>query len=191
MVSFDTVDLDSSEEVECLVRYTFAASPARLAHVLTVASHVRETAERLDATGSVCIDVDYAYRAALLHDIGYAPELQETGFHPIDGARYLERRGYPTIAADIICHSNSPELARLRGLPPISVSTSLVAELITYWDVQVAQGGIVMTYADRMSEIRARHSAQSDVCRAHEIAEERIQMLRQRIDELLGQDAAP
>ncbi|SCG11123.1 HD domain-containing protein [Streptomyces sp. MnatMP-M27] len=27
--------------------------------------------------------------AAVLHDIGYAPPLVNTGFHPLDGARYL------------------------------------------------------------------------------------------------------
>ena len=27
--------------------------------------------------------------AAWLHDVGYAPEVADTGFHPLDGARYL------------------------------------------------------------------------------------------------------
>lgn len=27
--------------------------------------------------------------AALLHDVGYAPRLVKTGFHPLDGARFL------------------------------------------------------------------------------------------------------
>ena len=27
--------------------------------------------------------------AAWLHDIGYAPAVDDTGFHPLDGARYL------------------------------------------------------------------------------------------------------
>jgi HD superfamily phosphodiesterase len=31
--------------------------------------------------------------AALLHDIGYDPELVETGFHPLDGARCWPLRG--------------------------------------------------------------------------------------------------
>jgi hypothetical protein len=31
--------------------------------------------------------------AAWLHDIGYAPELAVTGFHPLDGARFLRRAG--------------------------------------------------------------------------------------------------
>jgi HD superfamily phosphodiesterase len=27
--------------------------------------------------------------AAVLHAIGYSPDLAKTGFHPLDGARYL------------------------------------------------------------------------------------------------------
>jgi hypothetical protein len=34
-------------------------------------------------------DGDLLVSAALLHDIGYAPDLAMTGFHPLDGARYL------------------------------------------------------------------------------------------------------
>jgi putative nucleotidyltransferase with HDIG domain len=33
--------------------------------------------------------------AAWLHDLGYAPGLVSTGFHPVDGARFLEAQGYP------------------------------------------------------------------------------------------------
>jgi HD superfamily phosphodiesterase len=32
-------------------------------------------------------DADLLVLAALLHDIGYAPTLRRTGFHPIDGGR--------------------------------------------------------------------------------------------------------
>lgn len=34
--------------------------------------------------------------AAWLHDIGYAPGIQETGFHPLDGGLYLRRAGWMT-----------------------------------------------------------------------------------------------
>ena len=34
-------------------------------------------------------DADLLEAAAWLHDIGYAPSLVATGFHPLDGARYL------------------------------------------------------------------------------------------------------
>jgi hypothetical protein len=32
-------------------------------------------------------------RAAYLHDVGYAPDLVTTGFHLLDGARYLRSLG--------------------------------------------------------------------------------------------------
>src|SRR4051794_25788937 len=57
-------------------------------------SHVRRA--RLQAL-SLCaldgVDGDLLSAAAIAHDIGYGPELVETGFHPIDGARYLRRQG--------------------------------------------------------------------------------------------------
>ncbi|KGN29435.1 hypothetical protein N802_13675 [Knoellia sinensis KCTC 19936] len=33
--------------------------------------------------------------AAWLHDIGYAPALAVTGFHPVDGATFLANEGAP------------------------------------------------------------------------------------------------
>jgi predicted hydrolase (HD superfamily) len=41
-------------------------------------------------------DVEQLRAAAMLHDIGYTPSLATTGFHPLDGARYLRDH----IAAD-------------------------------------------------------------------------------------------
>lgn len=38
-------------------------------------------------------DRDLLVAAAWLHDIGYAPELRDTGFHPLDGARHLGSLG--------------------------------------------------------------------------------------------------
>jgi HD superfamily phosphodiesterase len=32
---------------------------------------------------------DLLEAAAWLHDIGYSPEIAVSGFHPLDGARYL------------------------------------------------------------------------------------------------------
>lgn len=43
-------------------------------------------------------DRDLLVAAAWLHDIGYAPELRDTGFHPLDGARHLEALGAPARA---------------------------------------------------------------------------------------------
>ena len=38
---------------------------------------------------------DVLVSAARLHDIGYAPDVMATGFHPLDGVRYLAGLGAP------------------------------------------------------------------------------------------------
>ncbi len=57
--------------------------PRRWAHVQGVAAQARSLAPVLGT------DADLLEAAAWLHDIGYAPGLVATGFHPLDGARYL------------------------------------------------------------------------------------------------------
>ena len=57
--------------------------PRRWAHVQGVAARARSLAPVLGA------DAGLLEAAAWLHDIGYAPDLTVTGFHPLDGARYL------------------------------------------------------------------------------------------------------
>src|ERR1700722_13503085 len=54
----------------------------RWAHVHGVAARARSLAPILGG------DADLLEAAAWLHDIGYSPELVDTGFHPLDGARY-------------------------------------------------------------------------------------------------------
>src|ERR1700722_19588765 len=68
--------------------------PRRWAHTQSVAAQARSLAPILGRdTGTVTA-------AAWLHDIGYAPDLHDTGFHPLDGARYLRRTG---LVSDVVC----------------------------------------------------------------------------------------
>ena len=57
--------------------------PRRWAHTQGVA------AQALALEPILGNDADLLVAAAWLHDIGYAPDLVDTGFHPLDGARYL------------------------------------------------------------------------------------------------------
>ena len=55
--------------------------------------------------------------AAWLHDIGYVPGLVDTGFHPLDGARFLRRSGVcEQVAALVAYHSCAEIEADVRGL---------------------------------------------------------------------------
>ena len=65
------------------------ALPRRWAHAQGVAGK----AERVAA--SLALSEDVLVSAAWLHDIGYAPAAVATGFHPLDGARYLAGLGRP------------------------------------------------------------------------------------------------
>ena len=183
---FQSVNFGSAPELVALLEQVFEADQRRLKHVLEVARRVKETATTLSEAGKAEIDVDLAYRSALLHDIGYAEGLIDTGFHPIDGARYLEKAGFPDIASFIVCHSNSPEQAVIKGLPEIDISENLIADLITYWDVQVMQGGECVPYAERLADIKERHGVDSAVWKAHQLASARIEAVMAKINSLLG-----
>ncbi|WP_344127666.1 HD domain-containing protein [Saccharopolyspora halophila] len=83
----------------------------RWAHVQGVAARAREVAE---AVGE---DAELLEAAAVLHDVGYAPDLAVSGFHPLDGARYLEQVGAPERLVHLVAHHSYAALeADLRGL---------------------------------------------------------------------------
>src|SRR5712691_3944912 len=67
--------------------------PVRWAHTRRVAAQARTLSPILGA------DADQLEAAAWLHDIGYSPELAVTGFHPLDGARFLRAEG----ADELVC----------------------------------------------------------------------------------------
>src|SRR5215467_3733977 len=87
------------------------ALPRRWRHVQSVAAEARRIAA---LAGD---DADLLISAAALHDVGYAPGLQVSGFHPLDGARYLAEFGAPArLCALVARHSCAIREAALRGL---------------------------------------------------------------------------
>jgi HD superfamily phosphodiesterase len=72
------------------------ALPRRWEHVQGVAGKAERVAASLALTREVLV------AAAWVHDIGYAPELLATGFHPLDGARYLAGLGVPERVVNLV-----------------------------------------------------------------------------------------
>jgi predicted hydrolase (HD superfamily) len=62
-------------------------------------------ASRLDDDGELL------EAAAWLHDNGYAPDLSESGFHPLDGARYLRGRGCSDRMCNLVAYHSSALVA--------------------------------------------------------------------------------
>ena len=92
-----------------------AVMPARWAHVQGVGrrAHAAATLFPVDV-GKLLIS------AALLHDIGYAPALDNSGFHPLDGARYLRSVGCSDRLVNLVAHIGVRRWKRSCGDCPTS-----------------------------------------------------------------------
>jgi putative nucleotidyltransferase with HDIG domain len=141
--------------------------PRRWAHVQGVAATARALAPVLGA------DADLVTAAAWLHDIGYSPALADSGFHPLDGARYLR---HTERADEILCrlvahHSGAITEAAERGL-----ATELAREFrparrdlsdaLVYCDMTTGPDGQPLPVDQRLADIRARYEPAHPVSRA-------------------------
>jgi len=141
--------------------------PRRWAHTQGVAAQARSLAPILGS------DTDLLTAAALLHDIGYAPDLIDTGFHPLDGARYLS----DTVeASDMLCrlvahHSCALIEADERGLAAqlsqeFEPARSDLTDALIYSDMTTGPVGQHMHVEQRLADIRARYGPGDPVSRA-------------------------
>ncbi|MGW7412951.1 HD domain-containing protein [Streptomyces sp. NPDC054863] len=143
------------------------ALPRRWAHSQGVAERAAGLAHVLGA------DAELLRAAAVLHDVGYAPSIAATGFHPLDGARHLR-----------VAHGADERLVRLvanhtfalweaeeRGLReeleaefPLLEQPFLIDALV-YCDVTTTPDGRPTTSVQRVAEIRGRYGDDSVVGR--------------------------
>ena len=86
--------------------------PRRWAHSLGVAKRARSLSPILGG------DAELLEAAAVLHDIGYSPAIATTGFHPLDGARFLRgQEGADERVVRLVAHHSCALLeAEERGL---------------------------------------------------------------------------
>lgn len=113
---------------------------------------------------------DVLCAAAMLHDIGYAPELAVTGFHPLDGARFVRQEGHEQVARLVAHHSGARHEARLRGIQDFEDEFPFLdCELdraLTYCDLTTGPDGARVSLQERVSEITSRYGSDHTVSRA-------------------------
>ncbi|PPK71067.1 HD domain-containing protein [Actinokineospora auranticolor] len=157
----------------------------RWRHTVAVAGRAAELAVTVSrAERSVLVS------AAWLHDIGYAPDLVETGFHPIDGARYLTRAGWPDRIAALVAHHSgarftAPFLGLGRQMATYPYEDSPVSDALTYADQTVDNRGTRVSLRDRFTEMLSRLGPDSANARAHHLREPDLLAAAHRVERRL------
>lgn len=139
--------------------------PQRWAHVVAVAGRSASLASRLDHDGELL------HAASWLHDVGYAPSLAGSGFHPLDGATFLRSVDAPARLVDLVAfHSSAASEAAYFGvadqLEEFSDERSLVRDLLWFADMTTGPDGQCMSFPERMDEVRERYGPDHYVVRA-------------------------
>lgn len=144
---------------------------------------LREHRERIRHTGGVveraklltaavsAREAPLLVAAAWLHDVGYAPALRRTGFHPLDGALALRSAGWPVKLCNLVGHhSGARFVASVRGLDgwlaEFPYREDPLSDAITVADQTAGPDGVPMTVDQRIDDMLSRHGPDSPNARA-------------------------
>ena len=138
----------------------------RWAHVQGVAAAAELMVADLDT-----IDAEAVVAAAWLHDVGYAPSLMRTGFHPVDGANLVRESGFSELIVSLVAfHSGAEFEAHERGQESLLAAFTRPREdlldRVTYCDLTIGPDGMPLCAKDWIAEVLHRYAADDPVHRA-------------------------
>ncbi len=124
-------------------------------------SHVQNVGAAAEALVVHGVDPVVAV-AAWLHDIGYSARVRVTGFHPLDGAKFLALRDAPSEVVSLVAYHTGAEYeAAQRGfaseLATIARPSQDNLDALTFVDLTVGPTGERVTVDQRISEILERY----------------------------------
>lgn len=156
----------------------------RWRHSASAASQAELLASRLSG-----FDAEMLTAAAWVHDVGYADAIRTTGFHPLDGARFLRDRGEHTLACLTAHHSNSDVEARHRGLTgelaEFKAPIGPALDALTFCDMTSGPEGARVSFDERLAEILERYEPEDVVGRSIVEAEEALRAAVERFAHLV------
>ncbi|MEU5975605.1 HD domain-containing protein [Streptomyces sp. NPDC047315] len=182
-----------------LTRWAYALSesllsaplPRRWAHSLGVAERARSLAPILGA------DAELLEASAVLHDIGYAPSIATTGFHPLDGARFLRHSEYADerVVSLVAHHSCAVLEAEERGLrhdleTEFAQERPVLRDALTFCDMTTTPYGKLTTPTARLAEIVQRYGPDTLVSRFIQRATPEMYAAVHRIERRLAESEA-
>ncbi len=163
--------------------------PRRWTHSLGVAERARTLSPLFSEH-----DADLLEAAAVLHDIGYSPSIAVTGFHPLDGARFLRNQeGADERVVRLVAHHTCALLeAEERGLreelaAEFELERHDLVDALLYCDMSTTPDGTPTTTTARIAEITDRYGRGTIVARFIERAAPEIHAASQRIADRLAE----
>jgi hypothetical protein len=152
-----------------------------------VADQVNEASYLLDGRWRLAVA-----DAAWLHDVGYSPHVTSTGFHPLDGARWLRDRDWPMATCRLVAwHTNAWVEGSLRGLdhelavefePP----PEMAANVLAWADLTSSPTGEEWSVGRRVRDILSRYPADSIEHRAVADAASALRRAAREVESRLG-----
>jgi hypothetical protein len=184
----------------CLPRMA-VLQPAEAAAV--AASLLRGLGARLIHSAAVAARIDVvvdlvapAWRAPLrdaawLHDVGYSETVALTGFHPLDGARWLRDHGWPPETCRLVAwHTEPLEEARRHGLDTalseeFARPAPLAAAALAWADLTTSPHGEPWSAERRLADILCRYPPGSIVHEATRASLPELRSAVRTIEDLL------
>lgn len=166
-------------------QYMAEKLPRRWRHTVAVAQRAAELASVLE------VDEAALVASAWLHDIGYSPPLVSSGFHPLDGARFLRQNGVDERVVRLVAHHSAALIeADERGLHDelereFAFERSATSDALWYCDMTTGPDGERLSTPDRFDEIRARYGPDDVVTRFINRAEHELLASVHRTEERL------
>lgn len=154
-------------EARAVATELLAGVGTRVAHSRTVAHQAAVVLPVLDVPWSSAL-----LDAAWLHDLGYAPSVVSTGFHPLDGARWLSAHCWPTEVCRLVAwHTRAGTEAALRHLAAelaaeFPAPPELARAALAWADLTSSPVGECCLATDRLADILRRYPPESVVHRA-------------------------
>lgn len=173
--------------------YTLAESllseslPRRWSHSLGVAERACSLRPILGE------DAELMEASAVLHDIGYSPQIASTGFHPLDGARFLrDQEAMDERVVRLVAHHSCALLeAEERGLredleTEFELERPELVDALIFCDMTTTPDGGPTTSRDRLAEIVERYGPETIVGRFIQRAAPEIHTAVERIENRLA-----
>ncbi|MFI1920538.1 HD domain-containing protein [Nocardia sp. NPDC020380] len=150
--------------------------------------HTQGVARQAEHARGVVDDPDLLVAAAWLHDIGYAPDLVQTGVHAVDGAQFLAGLGVSDRLCGLVAnHSCACVEARHQGVMIRWPDERTALRDALWWaDMTTTPNGAVVDVQRRINEVFERYGPNHVVTRSVAEASDALIAAANRTERLLA-----